>query len=90
MVNWCNVEFWIHRSVKASKVCVQGLSFPQESVFRVSFNLITDTKSSVVNFSDFHSLGVYSFSDFFLRTAVVFLVGTFMECLASRNGYNNV
>jgi hypothetical protein len=59
---------------------------------RVSFNLITDTKSSVVNFSDFHSLGVYSFSEFFfsLRTAVVFLVGTFMECLASRNGYNNV
>lgn len=30
-------------------------------MFRVSFNLIIDTKSSVVNFSDFHSLGVYSF-----------------------------
>lgn len=54
MVNWCNLEFWIHRSVKASKVCVQGLSLLQECVFRVLFN-----------YSDIHSLGVYSFSDFF-------------------------
>lgn len=92
VVNWCNLEFWIHRSVKASNVCVQGMSLSQECVFRVSFNLIIDTKSSVVNYSDFHSLGVYSFFCFCfcLRTAVVFLVGTFMVCLASRNGYNNV